>query len=438
MPNDHDNPNPPADPARIPLKVVSFEDDAAKSAPAFKGREVRKYATGLKQKLRGTMKLDSLQAIDAPPSETCIDEPVFAIYNAGKRSNYNDVLGHVLQADVTGCPYRCRFCWVHGDALSAKSVTTTDSPVAKKDVKSQGFLEKHIAALPKALRNKMQTQGFVTAKELYEFMKEKEVEANLLSKRPIDMYTFSGGSPTLYRGGLIEFAKLAKKDGKKVGIFTEGFHIANDPDYLRPFIEAGLEDTVMWYVSMKNATPETFTQLTQVKKDFSESHFIALKKLLENGFMAFPAGLLLDTFATKEQLKLRGDADPVASLHKKLSAIHPELPKLLVYARKITTQVHDRHKQHTEMEDGGYWVKRPTPFRGNEAAIRNLPHNTDPATAEMRLTRHFKDQGTPIMDFSPEIPRIDEGHGVEVIRKIRDELHRKHQFRQASTYGVAV
>jgi len=323
-----------------------------------------------------------------------IDEPVFTAYNAG-RQYHSNAWGNILQTDITGCPYRCSFCWVHDEALAGRV--------------NSNFLKNKIGKLPSALKKSMEDKGVITADELYDVL-EKKAKTLEAKGQKIDLFTFSGGSPTLYRGGLLRFAELAKEHGRKIGVYTEGFHIAANEGYLKPFVDKGLQDTVQFYVSVKNATPDTFKQLTGVSKEFSESHFIAAKKLMENGFLTYVGGTELDTLATADQLKLEGNENPIVALHKKLTDIHPDLPRAITYNKVTFGQVHDPKGQAKKMRAREYT---------NEKGTKS---NMAPALVKERLECYFKEQGTPIMPFSDESPRSE--NGLELLEKIRDDLSR--------------
>ena len=330
-------------------------------------------------------------------SEQWIDEPVFTAYNAGREYNSN-AWGSILQTDVSGCPYRCSFCWVHDEALAGRV--------------NGNFLKNKIDKLPSVLKKSMNDKGVVTADELYAVL-EKKAKSLEAKGQKIDLFTFSGGSPTLYRGGLLRFAELARGHGRKVGIYTEGFHIATNEDYLKPFVDKGLQDTLQFYVSVKNATPDTFKQLTGVSKEFSESHFIAAKKLMENGFLTYVGGTELDTLATPDQLKLEGDENPIIALHKKLTAIHPDLPRAITYNKVTYGMVHDPKGQANKMRTRGYL---------NEKGAKS---NMAPALVQEQLEQYFEEQGTPIMPFSSEVPRSE--NGIEILERIKDDLNRAHK-----------
>jgi len=326
---------------------------------------------------------------EAEVSEQWIDDPVFAVYKMG-RPYVSNTWGSIMQVDVTGCPYRCSFCWVHNEALSGQYA---------------GFLDKKIGGLPKNFREAMQKDGTVSAEDLYEYQKARIGRFEARGK-DVEMITFSGGSPTLYRGGLVKMAELAQRDGLKIGIYTEGFHIAQNPEYLDAF--EPYKDSVRWFVSVKNATPETFQQMTGVDPKYSDSHFTAMKMLLERGYTTYPGGLILDTFVSKEQLNSEQGEDPFVALHEKLAAIHPDYPQLLAYDKATRGMVHDPAGQSKKMASRGYGARK-----------------TVPSAVEAKLVETFERLGTKILPFSAEKPKSITGK--EVMEKVVADLSRRYR-----------
>ncbi|NCY25833.1 MAG: radical SAM protein, partial [Alphaproteobacteria bacterium] len=342
-------------------------------------------------------------------SELWLDEPVFIVYNVARPYNSQN-MGRSLMIDVSGCPYRCAFCWVHDEALGVKmqgakpeaepplqqlGLRTPSGPQAaeasEQASEKTAFLPRKIARLPDEVRKPMQRDGQISADELFKYV-IGNVRARLEKGEVIDTIGFTGGSPTLYRGGLLRFAELLHKARQedprlpKMGIYTEGFHIAHDPSYLDPFVP--YKDSLRWFVSVKNATPETFSQMTRIDPCHSDNHFKAMRVIMEKlGTPVIPGGLVLDTFATPELLAEQGMKNPLVALHRKLSEIHPDFPRMLSWD-KLSLKVHDRAGHERKMRGAGYETTMP------------------PRDVLGQLQEYFERQGTPILSFTPENPSI--------------------------------
>jgi len=346
-------------------------------------------------------------------SQIYVSEPIINIYKIKRFGS--SIFGPTLQVFTTGCPYRCAMCWVHDEALGGKM---------------GGFLTKEISKLPAQLKQKSLGERYLndkkafwnvlltkidedTAKHIFEtiemdpenlFFKgqyfaedvynyvHERIESRKQRTNQDQTLVFSGGSPTLYRGSLVDISTRAKQDEVKVGVITEGFHIGEDPSFLDPFVENKLQDTMHWPITIKNATPETFNQLTGVSQKYSRHHFITLRKLLSLGFSTSPM-LISNTFASKEQLEQDGEHNPITVLHREIS-LSKDFPRLLMIDKVYYgARVDDSKKQLAKMERRGY-------------------SKTHPGAIYEAITSYFKEQETPIMQFSPEDPLVKKGAGI--------------------------
>lgn len=303
-------------------------------------------------------------------SEIWIDKEELPVYNVG-RPFVSDAWGPIMQTDIAGCMYRCAFCWVSGEALGVKTEG------------GKGFLQKKLDALPGQFRGQLTH----SVDDLYAYLKARVLRLAEKEGKPPRPLAFSGGEPTLYRGALRRMAELAKQDGLGVIVYTAGFQIAQDPSFLDVF--EGLQDTVRFYVSLKNATPESFSQVTGVSAEYGDSHFKAIETLLRRGFFTIPGGLMLNTFARPEDVQA-AENNPVHILHERLSRIHPALPGLITYNRVTYGNVHDSDEQVARMHTRGY---EKNPVKAVQDALED----------------YFAQKGTPILPFSAEHTRVETG-----------------------------
>lgn len=354
------------------------------------------------------------QNYESSPSE------IVSIYEI-KRFN-SSVFGPTIQIYTLGCSYRCAMCWVHNEALGARSGWFVDKKIAglpkalrakslgarfrenERDLQSKlekvldsEVTEKHLEKIRKNPHDAL-FQGQYFASDVYEYVRERILRSKGSGNPTI---VHSGGSPTLYQGYLLQIGRLAKKDDLKIGVVTEGFNIAEDPAYLIPFSKLDLQKTMHWLVTIKNATPETFTQLTGVNSAFSRHHFQAIRQLLREGFFTAPI-LVLDTFASLEQLAWPGEKNPVNILHQELS-FGTNYPSLLSLDKVYYGQfVNDSKSQRKKMNHRGYQKNFPGKVR-------------------QRITEYFLEQETPIVKFSPEDPVMEKGKEIieETIKSLR-------------------
>ena len=342
-------------------------------------------------------------------------EPLINIYKI-QRFNSSE-FGPTLQMFTTGCPYRCAMCWVHDEALGMvtngqflrERISKLPNPlkalsIAAKYKEDRGklydiLLERTCEGTAKKIIENLDNDpenifyyGQYFSDDLYSYMHNRitNYEQNK-GKRLVAV--FSGGCPPLYQRSLLDFSIRARDDDLKVGVVTEGFHIAEYPEYLEEFSGNELQETVHWAATIKNVTPESFNQLTGVQSQYQGHDLMTTRRLLKAGFSVAPM-VLLNTFATKEDLEIKGDENPVNILHRELATIGKNYPGLLMLDKVYSgARVDDSFKQRWKMKHRGY-------------------EHTNPGVVKEAITTHFEAQGTPIMKFTPQDPVIKKGRNI--------------------------
>jgi uncharacterized Fe-S cluster-containing radical SAM superfamily protein len=281
-----------------------------------------------------------------------IDNPVFALYNLGRRLQFDHHWGEVYVNDVVGCNYRCAHCWVCTDALNGNT--------------SSGFVGKKTSQFPGEFKG----EAMHRADDVFDYLQHKARD------KEWKVFAFTGGETSFYRGGLKRMAERAREAGDiAIGIDTNGWLISQNAKYLDKF--EGLQDVMNFYVSVKGVTPEEFSRFTGVDGKFYDAPFKAIERLLKRGFQATPGGVVLNTIAHGQ------DGEEVAEmLHARLAQIHPQLPALVSY-HKISTLVHDRQELSRRMQSRGYTKTKPSAF-------------------ERTLLDSFERLGTVILHGQPE------------------------------------
>ncbi len=284
-----------------------------------------------------------------------VDDPVIALYNIGRRLKFDPHWGPVLDNDVIGCNYRCAHCWVAEEALDAKL--------------NSEFIQKKNRAKVASMRG----AAIHSSEDIFRYLMKRSERDGL------QMWAFTGGETTLYRGGISSVARLAMKEGVTVGADTNGWLIAKHDDYLDAW--EGLQDTLHLYVSIKGTTPGEFERFTAVCGEHYEAPFVAVERLLRRGFEAIPGGVVTNTLATEAELK--DNPNPITRLYDRLAMIHPDLPSLLSY-HKVSTMVHDQRALSRKMRSRGYT-------------------NTKPGLIARELDSYFSSKGNPIVKEEPAL-----------------------------------
>lgn len=342
-------------------------------------------------------------------------EPLINIYKI-QRFNSSE-FGPTLQMFTTGCPYRCAMCWVHDEALGMvtngqflrEKILKLPNPLKALSIAAQykedkvklydTLLERACEATAKKIIRNLDSDpenifyyGQYFARDLYSYMHNRIANYEQNKGKKL-VAVFSGGCPPLYQRSLLDFSFLARDDDLKVGIVTEGFHIGEYPEYLDGFSENELQGTVHWADTIKNVTPESFNQLTGVEPHYQGHDLTTTRRLLKTGFSVAPM-VLLNTFATKEELEVERDKNPVHIMHRELSAIGKNYPSLLMLDKVYSgARVDDSTKQRWKMKHRGY-------------------EHTSPGAVKEAITIHFESQGTPIMKFTPQEPVIKKGRKI--------------------------
>jgi len=286
-----------------------------------------------------------------------IDEPIFALYNMGRRLKNDCHWGEVYVNDVIGCNYRCAHCWVSTDALNGNI--------------NSDFIMRKLSQFSSKFKGRL----IHNADDVFNYLEHKAKD------KKWKVFAFTGGETSFYKGGLKKMAERAResKSDIAIGIDTNGWIISQQEDYLDVF--DGLQEVMNFYVSIKGITPKSFSRFTEVAPKYYDSAFIAIEKLLRRGFKTIPGGIVLNTIAYEQ------NAEEVAEkLYGRLSQIHPKLPALVSY-HKISTLVHNRQELSRRMKNRGYIHTKPSEF-------------------EKVLIDCFNRSGTPIIESLPENENI--------------------------------
>lgn len=289
-----------------------------------------------------------------------------------------------ISVDVAGCNFRCAHCWVSNASLSANF--------------RDPAMQKKLDSLPKPFR-KNPVDALALAEYLAERLKKTagQFEGSGIS--------FSGGEPLPYRGGIRTIGEYIQKRPEPfyVNMETTGYLIAQDEKYLDAF--EGLQDTLRFYVSIKNMDPASFARFTGVDGAHHEDAFIALERLYKRGFLATPGGIVLNTFEDEKNLGKPDNA--IEKLHARLSRIHPDLPRALAYHSVTFGQVQAPEEQKKRFDSRGYG-------------------DTSPGAVRKALTSHFAAQGTPVImaDNDTKVKGLEYKRTEGVLKKVIRDLRR--------------
>jgi uncharacterized Fe-S cluster-containing radical SAM superfamily protein len=132
---------------------------------------------------------------------------------------------------------------------------------------------------------------------------------SIARKRGFKQVRISGNEPTLHRSHLLRVLELIPKEIHFI-LETNGILIGYDSSYAKdlsrfPYLYAR--------VSLKGASPENFSQLTQAKPEGFDLQLKALENLVAEGVDCFPA--VMSNFSSEEQIR---------KLKEKLREIRPD------------------------------------------------------------------------------------------------------------------
>jgi uncharacterized Fe-S cluster-containing radical SAM superfamily protein len=176
--------------------------------------------------------------------------------------------GGIATADCVGCCLRCLFCW------SWKIV--------------------------------------VQPEKVGHFYSPEEVVRNLTSiagKKGFYQVRISGNEPTLHRSHLLKILKLIPQEFQFI-LETNGILIGHDPSYAK---DLSRYPHLYVRVSLKGATPEDFTRLTQANPEGFGYPLKALEYLVDEGVDCFPA--VIANFSSQEE---------ITKLRQRLKEIRPD------------------------------------------------------------------------------------------------------------------
>jgi uncharacterized Fe-S cluster-containing radical SAM superfamily protein len=176
--------------------------------------------------------------------------------------------GGIATADCVGCCLRCLFCWSW-----------------------------HVVIQPE------KTGRFYSPEEVVRTL------TSIARKRGFKQVRISGNEPTLHRSHLLRVLELIPKEIHFI-LETNGILIGYDSSYAKdlsrfPYLYAR--------VSLKGASPENFSQLTQAKPEGFDLQLKALENLVAEGVDCFPA--VMSNFSSEEQIR---------KLKEKLREIRPD------------------------------------------------------------------------------------------------------------------
>lgn len=137
----------------------------------------------------------------------------------------------------------------------------------------------------------------------------------------INKLRLSGCEPTIGKEHLISLLQFVNESKYPLFILeTNGIILGNDKDYARRLSE--FKDKLYVRVSIKAATPESFTQRTGAQGEFYRLPFQALKNLLDNGIYARAAAMTDHRIMPKEErqtlIQMLDEIDPKANYAKTL------------------------------------------------------------------------------------------------------------------------
>ncbi|OGP74171.1 MAG: hypothetical protein A2W09_03655 [Deltaproteobacteria bacterium RBG_16_50_11] len=176
--------------------------------------------------------------------------------------------GGIATADCVGCYLRCLFCWSWHILIQPE--------------KAGRFYSPHEVA--------------------------HQLSA-IARKKGFEHIRISGNEPTLHRTHLLKVLELLPRKFHFI-LETNGILIGHDPSYAR---ELARFPNLLVRVSLKGASPEGFTQLTQTQPDGFEYQLKALENLVTEGVDCFPA--VMANFSSPEEIE---------GLRKRLGGIRPD------------------------------------------------------------------------------------------------------------------
>jgi len=191
-------------------------------------------------------------------------EKIGRVVSSGEKRKYYrfrpaPYYGGIATADCVGCCLRCLFCWSW-----------------------------HILTQP-------EKKG--------RFYSPEEVVHHLTSiarKKGFQQVRISGNEPTLHRSHLLKVLELIPREFQFI-LETNGILIGHDPSYAK---DLSCFPHLSVRVSLKGASPEDFTRLTQIKPEGFDYPLKALEYLVGKGVDCFPA--VMANFSSQEEItKLR-------------------------------------------------------------------------------------------------------------------------------------
>jgi uncharacterized Fe-S cluster-containing radical SAM superfamily protein len=144
------------------------------------------------------------------------------------------------------------------------------------------------------------------------FYSPEEVAENLTSivgRKGFHQVRISGNEPTLHRSHLLSVLDLIPKEIHFI-LETNGILIGHDPSYAK---DLSRFPHLYVRVSLKGASPEDFTHLTNARPEGFNYQLEALEHLVGEGINCFPA--VMASFSSQEEIK---------SLRRKLKGIRPD------------------------------------------------------------------------------------------------------------------
>lgn len=178
--------------------------------------------------------------------------------------------------EVLGCNEDCAHCYV-------------PTPLLRADTYSDTF-KKRLAELPQGLQVFPQRVDI-----LFEYVKKRYQKK--LGTHIGGVIELTGGEPTIYPEAIKRLAVLAKENEMTVGVNTDGFLIAHEPETIISL--DGFQNTLKYLVSLKGTTPEAFATFTGAKEKFWETPFLAARIMKGLGF-DYHLGITADTIASPQ------------------------------------------------------------------------------------------------------------------------------------------
>ena len=312
-----------------------------------------------------------------------------------------------IYIDMAGCGISdCVHCYVKYASLI---VNPNSSDL-------QNRMDLHV---PAKLRNAFQRTGegkmipVVEADAVFECahemaQREREKTGNLPS------LALGSGEPLVNRAFILRFATLAKDKGMAVTVDTAGIPGINK-EYFTPFAKAGLKETLFFSFSPKGTTPAEYEKFTQgVEGKNWIWPFEGLRGALESGFRSQMIGVMLQHFASLEEL--RQEDNPVSRLIGELRKIHELLPMLLSGLNTTTGHIGDPQRQILQLRKQGY--TREAGFGHRDAVLDALKREAAKFGTPMLFPRQRKDYdpatwsvaervvlGRIVADLSREVPK---------------------------------